>query len=111
MGGATVCMHQEMQSICGHGHNPYSGLANYGWYGDHGLAVESGQTNNWDDEYFMWNVQGCADNNDSTAYHQGRKTGPFVCCVETYPNWRRRRQTTIRWRRLIVMHDAMINED
>lgn len=84
--GATVCMHQEMQSICGHGHDPYSGLATYGWYGDHGLAVESSVTNNWDDEYFMWNVAGCADNNDSTAYHQNRKSGPFVCCVETYPN-------------------------
>merc|ERR1712146_28754 len=66
--GTRLCHHIDMQSICGHGHNPYS-HSNNGWYGDHGFASGG----NWDDEYGTWNNRHCSSNNDGPAFHSNHR--------------------------------------
>merc|ERR1711988_1519155 len=75
--GTRLCHHIDMQSICGHGHNPYSHSHN-GWYGDHSWA------HNWDDEFGTWNNRHCTANNDGPAYHHNSRFA-YTCCVRTMP--------------------------
>jgi len=70
-----VCLHNEMQQLCGTKKNPYQG-ATQGWYGDHGKA----HNGNWDDEYGTWNRNHCTPNNDGPAYHADRKYN-YRCCA------------------------------
>jgi hypothetical protein len=73
--GCRVCEHNDLQQACGSGiGNPYG--ATYGWYGDHGVASGG----NWDDEFGVWNSNGCANNNDDPARHGGDHSLNYRCC-------------------------------
>lgn len=72
--GGHVCLHGEMQQLCGSGSNPYDDVTS-GWYGDHGIASGG----NTDDEYCIWSSASCASNNDGIPAQSGGNKA-FRCC-------------------------------
>ncbi len=76
--GARVCTHNDFQQICGTGVDPYG--ASSGWYGDHGDNPNEG-ANNSDDDYLIWNMNYCANNNDGSARGADAVSLNYHCCI------------------------------